>query len=98
MIPVPSSGRVWLAIGRPDMRRGMNGLALQVHEALWDTYRATLYIRPSCKIRTLGSITASLSFTDIISDASYFHFLGALAISPFAAADLLQPSWPGNVA
>ena len=34
MIPVPSNCRVWLAVGRTDMRRGMNGLALQVQEAL----------------------------------------------------------------
>ena len=34
MIPVPSSSRVWLAVGRTDMRRGMNGLALQVQETL----------------------------------------------------------------
>jgi transposase len=34
MIPVPSGTRVWLAVGRTDMRRGMNGLALQVQEAL----------------------------------------------------------------
>jgi transposase len=34
MIPVPSGVRVWLAVGRSDMRRGMNGLALQVQEAL----------------------------------------------------------------
>ena len=30
MIPVPSGVGVWLAVGRTDMRRGMNGLALQV--------------------------------------------------------------------
>ena len=34
MIPVPSGGRVWLAVGRSEMRRGMNGLALQVQETL----------------------------------------------------------------
>jgi transposase len=34
MIPVPSGVRVWLAVGRTDMRRGMNGLALQVEETL----------------------------------------------------------------
>ena len=34
MIPVPSDVRVWLAVGRTDLRRGMNGLALQVQEAL----------------------------------------------------------------
>jgi transposase len=30
MIPVPSGVRVWLAVGRTDMRRSVNGLALQV--------------------------------------------------------------------
>ena len=34
MIPVPSDVRVWLAVGATDMRRGMNGLSLQVQEAL----------------------------------------------------------------
>src|SRR4030095_15760003 len=34
MIPVPSDVRVWLAVGRTDMRRGMNGLARQVQEVL----------------------------------------------------------------
>jgi transposase len=34
MIPVPSGVRVSLATGRTDMRRGFDGLALQVQEAL----------------------------------------------------------------
>ena len=34
MTPTPTDVRVWLSIGRTDMRRGMNGLALQVQEAL----------------------------------------------------------------
>jgi transposase len=34
MIPLPSGARVWLAPGHTDMRRGMNGLALQVQEVL----------------------------------------------------------------
>jgi transposase len=34
MIPVPSGVGVWLAVGHTDMRRGMNGLALQVQQAL----------------------------------------------------------------
>ena len=34
MIPLPSDTRVWLATGHTDMRRGMNGLALQVQEVL----------------------------------------------------------------
>ena len=34
MIAFPAGSRVWLAVGHTDMRRGMNGLALQVQEAL----------------------------------------------------------------
>ncbi|AZN97925.1 MAG: transposase [Mesorhizobium sp.] len=34
MIPVPSQVRIWLAVGRTDMRRGMQRLALQVQETL----------------------------------------------------------------
>lgn len=45
MIPVPSSARVWLAVGRTDMRRGMNGLALQVQEALGrDPHAGDLFV------------------------------------------------------
>ena len=29
MIPTPSGGRVWIATGHTDMRRGMQGLALE---------------------------------------------------------------------
>jgi len=34
MIPIRSGVRVWMATGHTDMRRGMNGLALQVQEGL----------------------------------------------------------------
>ena len=34
MIPVPTGVRVWLATGRTDMRKGFDGLALVVQEAL----------------------------------------------------------------
>ena len=34
MIAVPIGARVWLATGRTDMRRGFDGLALQVQETL----------------------------------------------------------------
>ena len=34
MISVPSGVRVWLAGGVTDMRRGMNGLTLQIQEGL----------------------------------------------------------------
>lgn len=45
MIPVPSGVRVWLAVGRTDMRRGMNGLALQIQESLGrDPHAGDLYV------------------------------------------------------
>jgi transposase len=45
MIPVPSGVRVWLAVGPTDMRRGMNGLALQVQEAMKrDPHAGDLYV------------------------------------------------------
>jgi transposase len=45
VIPVPSGVRVWLAAGHTDMRRGMNGLALQVQEALGrDPHAGDLYV------------------------------------------------------
>ena len=45
MIPVPSGVRVWLAVGRTDMRKGMNGLALQVQQALGrDPHAGATYV------------------------------------------------------
>jgi transposase len=45
MIPVPSGVRVWLAVGHTDMRRGMNGLALPVQEAMKrDPHAGDLYV------------------------------------------------------
>ena len=45
MIPVPTGVRVWLAVGYTDMRRGMNGLALQVQETLRrDPHIGDLYV------------------------------------------------------
>jgi transposase len=45
MIPVPSDVRVWLAVGRTDMRRGMNGLSLQVQELLGrDPFAGDLFV------------------------------------------------------
>ena len=45
MIPVPSGVRVWLAGGVSDMRRGMNGLTLQVQEGLGrDPHAGDLFV------------------------------------------------------
>src|SRR4051794_7229232 len=56
MIPVPSGVRVWLAVGRTDMRKGMNGLALQVQQALGrDPHAGDLYVFPG-RPREAGDI------------------------------------------
>jgi transposase len=45
MIVPPSGVRVWLASGATDMRRGMNGLALQVQQGLnRDPHEGDLYV------------------------------------------------------
>jgi transposase len=50
LIAFPASVRVWLAVGRTDMRRGMNGLALQVQQTLGrDPHAGDLYVfRGAC--------------------------------------------------
>jgi transposase len=45
MIPIAAGVRIWLAVGRTDMRRGMNSLALQVQEVLKrDPHAGDLYV------------------------------------------------------
>ena len=45
MIPLPSATRIWLATGHTDMRRGMNGLALQVQPVLQrDPYGGHVFV------------------------------------------------------
>ena len=45
MIPAPSGVRVWLAAGHTDMRRGMDGLALQLQQTLGrDPHAGDLYV------------------------------------------------------
>jgi transposase len=45
VIPVTSGVRVWLATGATDMRKGMNGLAIQVQQALQrDPHAGDLYV------------------------------------------------------
>ena len=65
MIPVPSGVRVWLAVGATDMRRGMNGLSLQVQEALRrDPHGGDLYVfrgRRGDLIKVLWSDTHGVS-------------------------------------
>jgi transposase len=45
MIAFPAGVRVWLAVGKTDMRRGMNGLARLVQEALQrDPHAGDLFV------------------------------------------------------
>jgi transposase len=45
MIAVPTGVRLWIAAGHTDMRRGMQGLARQVQEALQrDPHAGDLYV------------------------------------------------------
>ena len=45
MIPFRPGARVWISTGHTDMRKGMNGLALQVQEALKrDPHAGDLYV------------------------------------------------------
>jgi len=45
MIALPTGVRVWLAVGHTDMRKGMNGLALQVQQGLSrDPHAGDLYV------------------------------------------------------
>lgn len=45
MIPVPMDVKVWLAGGVTDMRRGMNGLTLQIQEGLGrDPHAGDLFV------------------------------------------------------
>ena len=61
MLP-PSSVRVWLAAGTTDMRRGMNGLALQVQQSLnRDPHAGDVYVfrgRRGNLLKILWSTTA----------------------------------------
>ena len=60
MIPIPSGVRVWIATGHTDMRRGMQGLALQVQENLKrDPHGGDLYIFRGRRGVVLGRLPAT---------------------------------------
>jgi transposase len=45
MIPVPANVKIWLAVGKTDMRKGMNSLALHVQERLGrDPHAGDLFV------------------------------------------------------
>ena len=77
MIPVPSGVRVWLAVGRTDMRKGMNGLALQVQQALGrDPHAGDLYV-----FRGARGDFIKIVWHDGIGMSLYANYLASYCIS-----------------
>jgi hypothetical protein len=77
MIPIPSGVRVWIATGHTDMRRGMQGLALQVQECLKrDPHAGDLYISEvaaAISPRSSGTMESGYRFmpNDWTAESSY---------------------------
>ena len=98
MIPVPSGVRVWLAVGRTDMRKGMNGLALQVQERLQrDPHAGDLYVfrgKRGHLIKILGHDGIGMSLYAKRLERGRFGWPapadGIVAISAAQLADMLD--------
>src|ERR1700684_521226 len=93
MIPIPSGVRVWIATGHTDMRRGMQGLALQVQESLKrDPYVGDLYIfrgRRGDLAKILWHDGIGLSLYAQRLDPGKFHWApGASRAGPVSAAHM----------
>jgi transposase len=76
MIPVPSGVRVWLAVGRTAMRKGMNGLA-QVQQVLRrDPHAGDLYV-----FRGARGDPIKIVWHDGIGMSLYGNYLASYCIS-----------------
>ncbi len=96
MIPVPSGVRVWLATGVTDMRRGMNGLSLQVQEAFGrDPHAGDLYV-----FRGRRGDLIKVLWHDVAGDraSAQQHTFGCLS-SPrrVGSDDPLAEQWRGSL-
>jgi len=93
MIPIPSGVKVWIATGVTDMRRGMNGLSLQVQEAFGrDPHAGDLYVfrgRRGDLIKVLWHDGLGLSLYAKRLERGRF-------IWPSAAAGVLRLRWPNS--
>ena len=79
MIAFPSSVRVWLAVGRTDMRRGMNGLALQVQQSLGrDPHAGDLYVFKGYRQER----TDGLALTGRMRDPQRRQLIGPCCLHP----------------
>ena len=92
MIPVPSGVRVWLAVGRTDMRKGMNGLALQVQEVLGrDPHVGDLYVFRGAR----GGLIKLLWHDGI--GLWLYNYLTSYCSSLFGTEDFDSVVWPTAV-
>ncbi|MBK8209246.1 MAG: IS66 family insertion sequence element accessory protein TnpB [Rhodospirillales bacterium] len=98
MIPHPAGTRVWLATGHTDMRRGFDGLALLVQQALKrDPHAGDLYVfrgRRGDLVKILWHDGQGLCLFAKRLDRGRFLWPsaadGALTISPAQLAHLLE--------
>ena len=98
MIPIPSGGKVWLALGHTDMRKGMRSLSLQVQEALKkDVHAGDLYVFRGrsgslCKILWYDGLGMSLYAKRLENRRFVWPAAkdGTVAISASAMACLLE--------
>ena len=98
MIAPPPGARIWLAAGVTDMRRGMNGLALQVQQALGrDPHAGDLYVfrgRRADLVKVLWHDELGMSLYAKRLERGRFVWpqaqAGAVALTPAALAMLLE--------
>jgi transposase len=77
MIAFRASVRVWLAVGRTDMRRGMTSLALQVQEALGrDPHGGDLYV-----FRGARGDLIKILWHDGVDMSLYANYLASYCVS-----------------
>jgi len=98
VIAPPSGVRIWLAAGVTDMRKGMNGLALQVQQALGrDPHAGDLYLfrgRRADLVKVLWHDDTGMSLYAKRLERGRFVWPqaheGAVALTPAALSMLLE--------
>ena len=90
MIPIPSGMKVWIATGVTDMRRGMNGLSLQVQEAFGrDPHAGDLYVFRGRRGQSATFCIPFTFFDDRLSLAPVVRAdVAGLAVSPWQGIDV----------
>jgi transposase len=87
VIAIPSSVRVWLAAGHTDMRRGMQGLALQVQEGLQrDPHAGDLFVfrgKRGDLVKILWPVDAARDLWPLVKE-------GAVSLTPAQLGYMLE--------